>query len=256
MVKIGHIMCAPHDSKNAGKYFNDSYYIMHEHHSVLSPYVPTSYSSESRKSIYKSIVVAVDKFVSSEEPSVCGNGVKESDEQCDPGFLGENKCCTKNCRLVPGAQCSWNQDCCRHNCTFAQEGDPCQRQFNETTTGFCKGLSDVCEIVEITHRDETVTHHTVSYCFYFFEFIFGGCTLSFKQIFFLVTTAVGFCAVLMAISYFILSKNSETKSVDDGFPLKHFTSCMPTQNAYKEIDKETTDDTCLIVTHSTKFLPE
>uniref|UniRef100_A0A7E5A0K9 Disintegrin domain-containing protein n=1 Tax=Panagrellus redivivus TaxID=6233 RepID=A0A7E5A0K9_PANRE len=222
----GHIMHAPDE--------NGSYTIMYEQHNVLNSFVPTSYSNDSKIAIYKSIFFAVDKFVSSEEPSVCGNGVKESDEECDPGFLGGNKCCTKNCQLVHGAQCSWNQDCCRHNCTFAQEGDPCQRQFNETTTGFCKGMSDTCELIPN--------------CILFFKYIDGACTPNITKIFFAAMVVGGFSVGITAFCYLKCSK-SQTEPENEGIPLNDLMSCVPTQN----VNEETTDDTYGDITESTKL---
>lgn len=58
--------------------------------------------------------------------SLCGNGIVEENEECDIGFPEEDvedKCCNRDCKFKPGAQCRYVViqarllvNCCRFDC--------------------------------------------------------------------------------------------------------------------------------------------
>lgn len=60
---------------------------------------------------------------------LCGNGIVEKGEQCDIGFTEEGEedlCCTKKCKLKPGAICSdFNHACCQ-GCQVANNTVLCE----------------------------------------------------------------------------------------------------------------------------------
>ncbi|GFO11619.1 disintegrin and metalloproteinase domain-containing protein 17 [Plakobranchus ocellatus] len=59
---------------------------------------------------------------------MCGNGLLEQSEECDPGFafLHKDPCCQSNCRLQRGAECSFrNAPCCTNSCTIAPPTHKC-----------------------------------------------------------------------------------------------------------------------------------
>lgn len=56
--------------------------------------------------------------------SICGNGIIDSEEECDCGnFCAFDSCCSTDCKLLPGAQCSdYNSPCCR-NCRIVPKSE-------------------------------------------------------------------------------------------------------------------------------------
>ena len=68
-----------------------------------------------------------------EKESYCGNGRIEDGEECDAGFFtqeGSDKCCTKECKLKPRADCSdSNHNCCL-NCKVAPNDYICYSSPN------------------------------------------------------------------------------------------------------------------------------
>jgi Disintegrin len=66
---------------------------------------------------------------------ICGNGVKENQEQCDCGQAQDcrDKCCNAStCKLVAGAQCADGNDSCCDQCKLQAAGTICHQ-----TTGVC-----------------------------------------------------------------------------------------------------------------------
>ncbi|XP_031555460.1 ADAM 17-like protease isoform X2 [Actinia tenebrosa] len=80
---------------------------------------------------------------------ICGNYKKEPGEECDPGNLGtsDSDCCTMDCKLKPGAQCSdgYDSPCCK-GCHFVQKRTICRNanpSFCEAQA-FCKDNEATC----------------------------------------------------------------------------------------------------------------
>ncbi|KAG7214993.1 hypothetical protein INR49_022909 [Caranx melampygus] len=65
-----------------------------------------------------------------------------------PGLLHINSdpCCTANCKLVPGVQCSDRNSACCKNCMFEAAGEVCQEPISATCKGhsYCTGNSSEC----------------------------------------------------------------------------------------------------------------
>ncbi|GFS28024.1 disintegrin and metalloproteinase domain-containing protein 17, partial [Elysia marginata] len=90
-------------------------------------------------------------FIPRSQPhSVCGNGIVDAGEECDAGFFGsrgDNKCCTENCMLRPGALCSEiNHECC-FECGIASANTACHntvRIYSCKNQSYCSGTSLEC----------------------------------------------------------------------------------------------------------------
>ncbi|EPZ34918.1 Disintegrin-domain-containing protein [Rozella allomycis CSF55] len=73
--------------------------------------------------------------------AVCGNGIREGNEECDCGANCLNdSCCTLNCTLTANAKCSpTNDKCCTNSCQISPKGTLCRN-----STGFCNS-SETCD---------------------------------------------------------------------------------------------------------------
>ncbi|XP_046301944.1 disintegrin and metalloproteinase domain-containing protein 1b-like [Marmota monax] len=78
------------------------------------------------------------------ETASCGNGVIEEAEQCDCGDQCEtNECCTDECKLKEGAECS-NEACCS-GCKFQTAGRTCRSVIGACDLPeYCNGSSALC----------------------------------------------------------------------------------------------------------------
>ncbi|GAA47427.1 disintegrin and metalloproteinase domain-containing protein 17, partial [Clonorchis sinensis] len=89
-------------------------------------------------------------FVATSESTVrlCGNRRLDPGEECDAGVVNDDVCCTDNCKLRPGAQCSpWNHDCCTSACQVAPPSTPCSERHSGNpclSPGTCDGKSASC----------------------------------------------------------------------------------------------------------------
>ncbi|GFS19919.1 disintegrin and metalloproteinase domain-containing protein 17 [Elysia marginata] len=78
---------------------------------------------------------------------VCGDGVMDEEEECDPGRLGEyDPCCTLTCELRPSASCSpASHPCCTQDCKTAPPTHRCKTVLSDSNpcvmvTTFCDGV--------------------------------------------------------------------------------------------------------------------
>ncbi|XP_048648824.1 disintegrin and metalloproteinase domain-containing protein 18 isoform X10 [Marmota marmota marmota] len=80
---------------------------------------------------------------------VCGNGILESNEECDCGNEEEcqfKKCCNfKTCKLKGSVKCG-SGPCCTSKCEFSVAGAPCRKSTDQECdfTEYCNGTSSHC----------------------------------------------------------------------------------------------------------------
>jgi hypothetical protein len=109
------------------------------------------------------------------QSSVCGNGVKEANEECDCGSAedcAKDPCCASDCKLRSGKKCSDRNDLCCENCSLKVNGTICR-----PSTGFCdveercNGASPDCP-ANLFKNDGTActVNSTTAQC------VFGQCT--------------------------------------------------------------------------------
>jgi hypothetical protein len=75
-----------------------------------------------------------NSFVSGLLEGICGNGVKEGQEECDCGQPQDcrDKCCNpQTCKLTSGSQCSDGNDSCCSSCLVKAAGTPCYKKTNQ-----------------------------------------------------------------------------------------------------------------------------
>ncbi|ORX48505.1 hypothetical protein DM01DRAFT_1309533 [Hesseltinella vesiculosa] len=76
---------------------------------------------------------------------ICGNGILEPGEQCDPGPTDSPCCYAKNCTLKTGAVCDDYSSLCCVNCGIAAQGTVCRPAASECDTDeVCNGMSSQC----------------------------------------------------------------------------------------------------------------
>ncbi|KAE8286482.1 Disintegrin and metalloproteinase domain-containing protein 17 [Larimichthys crocea] len=106
------------------------------------------FSDCSKRSIVKRLRSKAPSCFRRRNINVCGNSRVEQGEECDPGLLHINSdlCCTTDCRLRAGAQCSDRNSACCKNCRFESEGEVCQEPIDATCKGhsYCTGNSSEC----------------------------------------------------------------------------------------------------------------
>ncbi|XP_017294723.1 disintegrin and metalloproteinase domain-containing protein 17 [Kryptolebias marmoratus] len=117
------------------------------------------FSNCSKRSIVERLRSKAASCFKERNVNVCGNSRVEQGEECDPGLLQINsdKCCTADCRLKPGAQCSDRNSACCKDCSFQVRGEVCQEPINATCKGhsYCTGSSSECPPPEDA-RDKTM----------------------------------------------------------------------------------------------------
>ncbi|KAI9285754.1 Metallo-peptidase family M12-domain-containing protein [Umbelopsis sp. AD052] len=77
--------------------------------------------------------------------AMCGNGILEPGEECDPGGVDDACCFGATCKLKPGAVCDdYNQACCK-NCSLSASGTLCRAPISTCDLPeYCNGTSTAC----------------------------------------------------------------------------------------------------------------
>ncbi|XP_037305926.2 disintegrin and metalloproteinase domain-containing protein 17-like isoform X1 [Pungitius pungitius] len=133
--------CAPSEDQG-GKYVMYPIAVSGDHvHNKM-------FSNCSKRSIVKRLRAKAPSCFRRRNTNVCGNSRVEQGEECDPGMLHIHldRCCTADCRLAAGAQCSDRNSACCRNCAFDAEGAVCQEPIDATCKGhsYCTGNSSEC----------------------------------------------------------------------------------------------------------------
>ncbi|XP_065820215.1 disintegrin and metalloproteinase domain-containing protein 17 isoform X1 [Labrus bergylta] len=161
--ELGHNFGAEHDPDNipycAPREDQGGKYVMYPI-AVSGDHVNNKLFSDcSKRSIVKRLRFKSPTCFKQRNINVCGNSRVEQGEECDPGLLHINSdhCCTTDCRLRAGAQCSDRNSACCKNCMFESEGEVCQEPIDATCKGhsYCTGNSSECPPPE-NAADQTV----------------------------------------------------------------------------------------------------
>jgi len=79
---------------------------------------------------------------------MCGNGIVEAGEDCDPGSGSNSTCCdSATCKFAPGAICDpSSSSCCTSGCQFAPSSLVCRPAKDATcdTPEYCTGTNSTC----------------------------------------------------------------------------------------------------------------
>jgi Disintegrin len=79
---------------------------------------------------------------------MCGNGIVENGEDCDPGNGVQSSCCdSKTCKFLNGAVCDpQSSTCCTADCTFAPTSQICRpsKDAQCDVAEMCTGNSSSC----------------------------------------------------------------------------------------------------------------
>ncbi|XP_069028673.1 disintegrin and metalloproteinase domain-containing protein 17 [Embiotoca jacksoni] len=150
--ELGHNFGAEHDPDNiaycAPREDQGGKYVMYPI-AVSGDHVNNKlFSNCSKRSIVKRLKWKAPSCFKERNINVCGNSRVEQGEECDPGLLHINsdRCCTTDCRLRHGAQCSDRNSACCKKCRFESEGEVCQEPIDATCKGhsYCTGNSSEC----------------------------------------------------------------------------------------------------------------
>ncbi|XP_029984834.1 disintegrin and metalloproteinase domain-containing protein 17 [Sphaeramia orbicularis] len=150
--ELGHNFGAEHDPDNipycAPREDQGGKYVMYPI-AVSGDHVNNKmFSNCSKRSIVKRLRAKAASCFKERTVNVCGNSRVEQGEECDPGLLHihSDRCCTDDCRLRGGAQCSDRNSACCKNCQFEAKGEVCQEPIEATCKGhsYCTGNSSEC----------------------------------------------------------------------------------------------------------------
>ncbi|XP_025085784.1 disintegrin and metalloproteinase domain-containing protein 17-like [Pomacea canaliculata] len=115
---------------------------------IYGPCFPTETRLGLRERCYNGVCNEQGKCVS-EKDVPCGNGVLDTEEECDAGeesLKNQDKCCNSTCHLRESAQCSgFNKPCCK-DCKIAPQGTDCEYNFDLPCmeSAKCDGVSTDC----------------------------------------------------------------------------------------------------------------
>jgi len=97
---------------------------------------------------------------------MCGNGIVEEGEDCDPGKGVNSTCCDVNtCKFTRDAQCDPDSSpCCTQQCTFASSTQVCRPSKDPKcdTVELCTGNSSACPRDIVAPNGEFFIGRTVS----------------------------------------------------------------------------------------------
>ena len=86
--------------------------------------------------------------------NMCGNGIVESGEECDPGPNVNSTCCDyATCKFTAGAVCDYaSSTCCTSSCQFAPSTLVCRPAVDATCDipEYCTGNSSACPADKFT----------------------------------------------------------------------------------------------------------
>ncbi|XP_029459930.1 disintegrin and metalloproteinase domain-containing protein 9-like [Rhinatrema bivittatum] len=98
--------------------------------------------------------------------TICGNKLREGNEECDCGSEEECKadpCCGTQCKLRAGMECI-SGPCCK-NCKFINKGQPCRVPVSECDLAeYCSGTSTTCP-PDVYSQDGTPCNDGQSICY-------------------------------------------------------------------------------------------
>lgn len=79
---------------------------------------------------------------------MCGNGIVEAGEECDPGLGSNSTCCDpQTCKFTAGAVCDPSgSTCCTSGCQLAPATQLCRKSRDDRcdVPEFCTGNSSTC----------------------------------------------------------------------------------------------------------------
>lgn len=79
---------------------------------------------------------------------MCGNGIVETGEDCDPGKGTTSNCCDVNtCKFINNAKCDPDSSpCCTAQCTFSPATQVCRPSKDQScdSAEFCTGNNSTC----------------------------------------------------------------------------------------------------------------
>ena len=91
---------------------------------------------------------SADSTVPTISLQMCGNGIVETGEDCDPGKGNSSPCCdSTTCKFTNNAVCDpKSSDCCADSCQFAPSTQVCRpaRDVECDTQEMCSGTGSTC----------------------------------------------------------------------------------------------------------------
>ncbi|XP_058526452.1 A disintegrin and metallopeptidase domain 3-like [Ochotona princeps] len=111
----------------------------------------------------------VAKVVYQGKNSVCGNGILETNEQCDCGVLTHcthPKCCdAAECTLIGFAECGSGQCCDKATCLIATRGTLCRESEDPCDfPEYCNGTSEFC-VPDVRAANYQPCANKTAFCF-------------------------------------------------------------------------------------------